>query len=93
MTVSTQQLDIPSIGLPIRKAMRPNILPILSATLLRRVDMVDIERTVIGESAAYAFGSEQINERERIENAQRQEKMFNDEPQAQRTVQLGMELR
>ena len=64
MTVRAQQLKVSGIRCPVLEAACPDVLPILRAHLLGRVDMVDVQRAVVIESALGALAAELLNKRQ-----------------------------
>lgn len=55
MTICTQQTQVSFIGAPVLKSARPSILAFLWPHFLGRINVVNIERAMIGKTARLTF--------------------------------------
>ena len=62
MTICTQQFDVAAIDFPIMETARPIITAIFWPDFFRRVDVVDIECSMIGKAAFRTFSAKFCNQ-------------------------------
>lgn len=61
MTISAQQPQVPLVCFPIFESPRPSILPIFGPYLLGRINVVNVERSVIRKSALNTLAAKFLN--------------------------------